>query len=450
MKKIILLTITMLFLLTACGGETPADKEEQTGDQTTVETNSGSEAVDFEEIAVEYFEEMKNGEFENVEAAYTDEVAAALAKGKLEEAFAQVIGESAVGEIYESRAEESGEYIVVTIHAILDKRSLICTLVFDENEKIAGINLNYGELPTETEETVAYTEEAIEVGEYELAGVLTIPKNVENPKIAVLIQGSGSTGMDCVIGQAGNAVFRDIAHGLAERGVAVIRFDKRYYSYPELASDGLTIFNESIDDVNSAIKMASEDGRFGEIYIIGHSQGGMIAPYISESNENVAGFIALAGTPRHLEDVILDQNVDALKAANYSEEDIETALKSVKEDISKIKNLKGDEEGMTLITIDSGYWYSLNQTTGEDIASSFDCRALIMQGDKDFQVNSEKDFGLWKELLADKENVEFKLYEGLNHLFMPSDGTMNITEYDKAANVDDSVIADMADWILQR
>ncbi|WP_419961738.1 alpha/beta hydrolase family protein [Psychrobacillus sp. BM2] len=76
---------------------------------------------------------------------------------------------------------------------------------------------------------------------------------------------------------------------------------------------------------------------------------------------------------------------------------------------------------------------------------------LILQGDKDFQVSVEKEFGGYKKLLADNPNATFKLYPNLNHLFMPSvygEILKAKKEYKVAQQIDKQVIEDISEWIL--
>ena len=54
---------------------------------------------------------------------------------------------------------------------------------------------------------------------------------------------------------------------------------------------------------------------------------------------------------------------------------------------------------------------------------------------------------MWQELLEGKEQVSFQLYKGLNHLFMPTSGKRDVTEYDTEAHADEQVMDDVADWI---
>ena len=75
---------------------------------------------------------------------------------------------------------------------------------------------------------------------------------------------------------------------------------------------------------------------------------------------------------------------------------------------------------------------------------------LIMQGEKDFQATAEKDFAAYQQLLAGKGNVTFRLYEGLNHAFVPAlfgDIMKAKQEYGIEQHIPEDVIADIAGWI---
>ncbi|MBQ6699929.1 MAG: dienelactone hydrolase family protein, partial [Oscillospiraceae bacterium] len=76
---------------------------------------------------------------------------------------------------------------------------------------------------------------------------------------------------------------------------------------------------------------------------------------------------------------------------------------------------------------------------------------LVMQGSKDLQV-SKKDFEGYKKLLGDKENVSFKLYEGLNHCFVPAlydDISKATKEFSVERHIGENVILDIAGWIFE-
>ncbi|KLU58748.1 hypothetical protein CEB3_c47650 [Peptococcaceae bacterium CEB3] len=76
---------------------------------------------------------------------------------------------------------------------------------------------------------------------------------------------------------------------------------------------------------------------------------------------------------------------------------------------------------------------------------------LILQGDKDFQVSAKRDFALYQQICRGKANISFKLYPGLNHLFMNSVfGRVKDfkKEYKIAQKVSAKVLEDIAEWIL--
>ncbi len=126
-----------------------------------------------------------------------------------------------------------------------------------------------------------------------------------------MVHGSGASDRDETVGA--NKPFRDLAYGLAERGIAVIRYDKRtkvYGADSAPAGKEITFDEESVDDALSAIKLARSIPTINpeRIYILGHSLGGTLAPRIVQRSDKVpAGIILLAGAARPLEDLFISQ-----------------------------------------------------------------------------------------------------------------------------------------------
>mmetsp|Transcript_25649 Transcript_25649/g.22668 ORF Transcript_25649/g.22668 Transcript_25649/m.22668 type:complete len:88 (+) Transcript_25649:441-704(+) len=87
--------------------------------------------------------------------------------------------------------------------------------------------------------------------------------------------------MDETIGP--NKIFKQIAEGLAEKGVATIRYYKRTKKYPAkvAAEKELNLDIEVTEDVLSAVKLAAEHPKIGKIFVMGHSLGAMMAPRIA-------------------------------------------------------------------------------------------------------------------------------------------------------------------------
>lgn len=285
-------------------------------------------------------------------------------------------------------------------------------------------------------------------GENNVDGILTMPKDVEKPPVVILVQGSGQSDMDETIGK--NKPFKDIASGLAEKGIATIRYNKRFYQYQNLAPKDLTIQDEVLNDVNFAIDFAynNENLNKEKLYVLGHSLGGMLAPEIAKNNKEVTGIISLAGSPRNLEDIMLDQNKEGLdKMTDLTEEEKAAILGQVQDEVNKVKSLKPNEKADPIFGLNSEYWDSLNKLNVPETVKALDIPMLFLQADADFQVYTDVDFKAWKDILNENNNATFKLYPNLNHLFMQSNGKGDITEYDVEGTVDTAVISDIANWV---
>lgn len=149
--------------------------------------------------------------------------------------------------------------------------------------------------------------------------MLTIPDKDNGLLPAfVLVHGSGPSNMDEKIGN--NHPFKDLAEGLAKKGIVVLRYDKRTFVYGnELKKEtGLSVKEETIEDAILAANFLRADSRMdgNKIFIIGHSMGGMLAPRINAEGGNFNGIIIMAGSPRKLEEIMIDQNNDVLHSLN--------------------------------------------------------------------------------------------------------------------------------------
>lgn len=148
---------------------------------------------------------------------------------------------------------------------------------------------------------------------YPLSGLLTLPQNASAPLPAVVfVHGSGSSNMDEKVGKL--TPFKDLAEGLAKHGIASIRYDKRSFAHGlkmlRDKSKPITVWEETIEDALLAADLLRKDPRIDaeRIFIIGHSMGGMLAPRIDAEGGNFRGLIIMAGSPRKLEEIMLEQN----------------------------------------------------------------------------------------------------------------------------------------------
>lgn len=295
---------------------------------------------------------------------------------------------------------------------------------------------------------------------YPLNGLLTLPENITEPVPAVVfVHGSGSSNMDEKVGQL--TPFKDLAEGLANKGIASIRYDKRSFAHGlKMVRDKSTIITvkeETIDDAILATELLKKDSRIDShnIFIIGHSMGGMLAPRIDSEGGKYKGLIIMAGTPRKLEDVMLEQNEAVLSSTKGLVNWI------VRKQVAKLSGLfsglyeLSDEEAKKKKVIGGTtlyYFKEMGEHSVADYLATTKKTMLIVQGEKDFQVSVEKDFNEYKRLLNDKTNVEFRLYENLNHAFVNylySDILKAKQEYNTERHIGEEVISDIADWIMK-
>lgn len=303
--------------------------------------------------------------------------------------------------------------------------------------------------------------EKIIVGEhtqYPLNGLLTLPEHAAGPVPAVvLVHGSGSSNMDEKVGKL--TPFKDIAEGLAKRGIASIRYDKRSFAHGwKLLRDKstpITVKEETIEDAVLAAELLRKDPRIDseKIFIIGHSMGGMLAPRIDAEGGNFKGLIIMAGTPRRLEEVLVEQTEEALQTMKgLAKKIVEKQAKQLRSMFEGLYELSDEEARKKKVGGGTTLYYF--KEMGEHAASKYLAETskpmLIMQGEKDFQVKVDKDFGAYQELLKNRENVTFKLYKNLNHAFVPC-VYGNIAdakkEYNVKQHISAEIIEDIADWI---
>jgi hypothetical protein len=287
----------------------------------------------------------------------------------------------------------------------------------------------------------SFTSTEITVGDdpWKLPATLTMPKGDGSFPAVVLVHGSGPEDRDETI--FGSKVFADLAEGLSSHGVAVLRYVKRTKQYPQqCASDPkFTINEETVDDALRAAVLLRKQPRIdpGRVFVLGHSQGGYMAPRIMKRDPKLAGFIILAGNVRPLEELIVEQSqyIASLKPTLTAPE--QAQLDAIK------------KKPLAEFHIPEPYLADLHDYHPDLEAASLNMPMLILQGERDYQVTM-KDFALWQAALAGHRNVTFHSYPKLNHLFIAGEGKPSPDEYRKPGHVDEQVILDIAHWVRRQ
>ncbi len=440
--------VTILFVLSIIFALTSCDNHEFDYDESAVL-----------ELARAQVNDMVNGSFGSTADTFNEEMKSALDVETLREIWNEStagLGEH-VGE-YSIVTEYSDGYLAVTIVEEYENNGFAIRLVYETNSTIAGIFFNYSPISKELVDNEYFEEVAVTIGEeFSLDGILTLPKNVKNPAVVLLVHGSGATDKNSTI--FSNTPFQDIAHDLAEQGVATLRYDKRFFTYPDEATrlgNGVTLEEEVLDDVEFALELLVNETRIdaSRIFILGHSLSAGLTPYFAYSHENIHGIIAMAGSLRPLYEISYDQNKEVEEDALNGIFDDETTkeimeqMKQVEVDIEILRdNLSEIPDEQLLLGLPAGYQKSVKKYAGENYIDEIDTPILVLQGTADFQVSADIDYTLWEDALEGRADTTLKLYDNLNHLMMPTNGKEDISEYQIKGKVSEEVTEDIVEFI---
>ena len=364
------------------------------------------------------------------------------------------------------RTEKIGSSDNLTLFVEFEKATVAMTVLFDSTGKIRSFTLDQSKTVRKNQaryETPSYADQnsfeesevTVGTGEWALPATLTMPKGKVNVPAIVLVHGSGPNDRDETHLNPANKIFKDIAWGLASKGIAVLRYDKRTFVHGQKLGSvkKFTINEETVDDAVLAVDLLGRAPNIDvrNIYVLGHSLGGMAIPRIGAKGKNIAGLVIFAGTSRKLDDVYVEQNYYLASLAGAPSKELQVELGKLKELARKTKALKisDPENTPTLLSLPVSYWVDLNSYDPPALAKTLKQPMLILQGESDYQVTMA-DFMLWKNALGKRKNVTFKTYPKLTHAFMSgAGGTPGPQNYEKPNHVDEVVISDIRNWILK-
>ena len=299
-----------------------------------------------------------------------------------------------------------------------------------------------------------FEEQDVTLGSGPLAvpGTLSLPRQGGPLPAVVLLSGSGPNDRDETVGQ--NKPFKDLAWGLASRGVAALRFEKVTYAHgKEVVQDrGFTVSDEYLPQAIAAIHLLQEhpDVDAGRVFLAGHSLGGTIAPRVAAAEPSVAGLVIMAGgtQPMHWAAVRQVRYIASLdpETAAASEPTIEALTRQAKTvDNPDLSPSTPDSE--LPFGVPAPYWLDLRGYHPAATAAGLDKPILIIQGGRDYQVTIADDLGAWKAALDGRLGVTIRVYDADNHLFVPGSGPSGPAEYETPQHMDPAVVAEIADWL---
>ena len=306
-----------------------------------------------------------------------------------------------------------------------------------------------------------------------LAGTLTLPRAPGPFPAAVLLSDSGPHDRDESI--VGHRPFLVLADHLTRKGIAVLRFDKRGIgkSTGDYANATTEDFAGDAEAALAYLKTRKEiDPK--KTGLIGHGEGGMIAPLVAAHSSDVAWIVLLAGPGLNGEDTLLLQSELILKTAGVDDEQIAKTREFNKQTYALVRQEKDtatlqaklsdlvENSGMSAslppaalqsqvrLMVSPWFRFSLDYDPVPTLQKTM-CPVLALNGEKDLQVAPKENLAKIQKALQDGGNKDFQTAElpGLNHLFQHSP-TGSPTEYGSILEtMTPEALNAVSDWVLK-
>ena len=441
MKRILVLFLGFLVFLVSCSssnlrenGSTATNLQSDTASLESAIFTASEEPQNGDELCSAFRAAWKAGDVSALYKYVSDELSTLFS----EEEFIGIFHDlnDIFGEIQEftefGKQTDSG-LAVFSFRAVYENAYADVTLSVKELE-LSGISYdlrmtNSFEKKYENGVTERYF--LLKSGAYELNAVYCFSDKGKAPAV-LLIPGSGPSDFNESVGLL--TPFRDIAMGLAEKGVHSLRLEKRTYRYASAFSPKDGLDEEYFIDFGNALEWLKAE-ETEDVYLLGHSLGGQIAAKMAAGTD-VAGVILLNSSARHFADILADQYtaIDPTNRGAYAA--YANAAKNAVPETA---------EGLYYYGATDSYWASYNQLKTVDSIKTSVSPFLILNGTFDQQL-FEEDLALWKNALLGTENVALKQYDGVGHFGYRIDTTDEAELYSRS-EFPGELLADIAAFI---
>jgi alpha/beta superfamily hydrolase len=258
---------------------------------------------------------------------------------------------------------------------------------------------------------LTYTSEAIAVNPL-IDGTLLVPKDINKPKLAIIIADYGPTDRNGNQNFSNNNSLKKLAVSLTNDGIATFRYDKRIVKQIlKKKIDAKISFDDFVTDAISVIDYFKTDTNYSKIYIIGHGQGSLVG--MLAAKDRADGFISIAGTSQSIDEVITEQ-IGAMDPSLIKE--TKKAFESLKQ--GKLTNDYPQALGTIFRADVQPFIMNWMQYHPQEIIKTLEIPKLILNGTKDLQVSEEE-----AKLLAEaSDNAELEIIANMNHVLFMIDG----------------------------
>ncbi len=313
-----------------------------------------------------------------------------------------------------------------------------------------------------------------------LAGTLTLPNDAEDAPAVILISGSGAQDRDETIFE--HKPFLVIADYLTRNGIAVLRYDERGVGKSTGSFSNATS-EDFAKDVVAGIQYLKQQPEIdpGQIGLIGHSEGAMIAPMLAAQRDDIAWIVMLAGpgvdgaqigvsqsramaeaagAPPNIVDAqekMLKQLFDVLMKSDepLADEFVDDIMQQFEEGLGEDKPPAEMRDALKqrLEAINNPWFRYFLKYDPRPVLARVSCPVLVLNGKKDLQVLVDLNVDAIEQALRDGGNESFEIHklDNLNHLFQSTDGPGLVTEYGQIEETFSPVALNIiCDWIQQQ
>ena len=257
-------------------------------------------------------------------------------------------------------------------------------------------------------------------------GTLQLPETSAKCPVVLIIAGSGPTDRDgnSPLLPGKNDSLKMISLGLAENGIASVRYDKRGIaaSAGSMKNEADLRFDHYVDDVVTWVECLKADPRFSGVAVLGHSEGSLIGIAAANKAPGLSGVISVAGVGRPADELIGEQ------LANEAKE-IRDESHAITEELKKGNTVSNVSRGLAALFRPSVQPYLISwfkYDPASEIAK-LEVPVLIVQGTTDLQVPVRD-----ARLLAEaKPDARLEIIQGMNHILKeaPLEPQANVATY---------------------
>ncbi|MBA3239183.1 MAG: alpha/beta fold hydrolase [Parachlamydiaceae bacterium] len=346
------------------------------------------------------------------------------------------------------------------------------------------LDINQKNRSQEPKPPFPYFVEEVSYGNSEilLSGTLTLPQTTGPFPAVILIHGSSRLDRDETI--LGHKPFLVLSDHFTRHGIAVLRFDKRGVGKSTGNYDNATI-EDFCDDVEKGVEYLKSRPEIvkNQIGLVGHSEGGIVAPMLASKSNDVAYIVLMAGTGVNGEEILCEQGRLLHRAEGVDEEliEIDTQVRKIftgivkketNRDKAKAQVNKGLEKFFSELTENQKTWIKTNSAVTKEFIKRFNSPwghfyfsyepstalrhtiipTLALNGELDLVVSPKQNLPFIDEALKKAGNKDYTIMEmpKLNHAFQ----TCMTGSWDEYEQTEETIaplaLNIMTDWILER